>query len=250
MYRILVGMVVVCWIASAGLVQAQDDPKAVIEKAVKAMGGSEKLTKLPAMKNKSKGSMELMGMTIPFEGEITTQGAEQLKMEFQMEIMGQKFTFLQAVNKDKGWMSVMGMTQDLAGDQLANLQSEAYASHVESLVPLLLDKDKTFALTLVGEAKVNGKPATGVKVACKNKKDINLYFDRETGLLVKSERRSLDPSQTEVNAESFYSDYKEVGGIKQPMKYLVQHDGKKFLEGELLEFKLLDKLDDSFFNKP
>jgi hypothetical protein len=250
MRRILIGLCVACWVAGAGGVQAQDDPKAVIEKAVKAMGGVEKLSKYPAAQMKTKGAIELMGMTVPFEGEISYQEPGQFKMQFVMDVMGQKFNFAQGLNKDKGWMSLMGQTQELQGDELAKLKSEAYASRVEALVPVLLDKNKEFTLSLVGEGKVNGKPATGVKVSSKAEKDINLYFDRETGFLVKSERRALDPSNAEVNQESFYSDYKETAGIKTAMKYLVHHDGKKFLEGEATEIKYHEKLDDSVFSKP
>ena len=48
--------------------------------------------------------------------------------------------------------------------------------------------DKGYRFTLLGESKVQGKPAAGLKVACPEQRDVCLWFDRESGLLVKRGR--------------------------------------------------------------
>src|SRR5262245_28654893 len=41
--------------------QAQDDPKPILEKAIKAAGGEEKLANLKNLRVKAKGTLEIMG---------------------------------------------------------------------------------------------------------------------------------------------------------------------------------------------
>jgi hypothetical protein len=118
---------------------------------------------------------------------------------------------------------------------------------VESLAPLLVGD--TYKLELIGEAKVSDKPAVGVRVSAKGHKDISLFFDKESGLLVKTQKRTKEAG-VEVDEENFYSDFKEIDGVKLPMTLKILHDGKKFLDAKVTEAKLLEKLDDDVFAKP
>ena len=66
-------------------------------------------------------------------------------------------------------------------------------------------------------------------------KDVVLRFDRMSGLLIGAERRTLDPNTLrEVVQEEIYGDYKDVAGLKKPMKVTVNKDGKKYLQAEPL----------------
>jgi hypothetical protein len=89
-------------------------------------------------------------------------------------------------------------------------------------------------------------------VSVEKRKDVNLYFDKECGLLVKSENRAIAQEQggKEVNQEIFYSEYKEIDGAKVATKFLIKHDGKKFVEAESHDIQAAGKLDDSVFGKP
>jgi hypothetical protein len=88
-------------------------------------------------------------------------------------------------------------------------------------------------------------------VTSEGHKDLSLYFDRASGLLVKVERQALD-SQTmeEVAEERILQDYQDVEGIKAPKRVLINRAGKKFVEAEVIEVKMLEKVDDSEFAKP
>jgi hypothetical protein len=54
----------------------------------------------------------------------------------------------------------------------------------------------------------------------------------------------------EVSEESYFGNYKDVSGTKQAMKLNVKHDGKKFIDCEVTDIKLLEKVDDATFAKP
>jgi outer membrane lipoprotein-sorting protein len=232
----------------AGRASAQDESRAVIAKAVKAAGGAKKLGKLKVARAKFKGKGEFEGAPVALTGEIATQLPRQMRLEVQAEVQGVNVTVLNVVNGDKGWLQVLGKTMPLEDEELKDQQEGLHAEYVQTLVPLL--KDKGFTLDALGEARVNGRAAVGVRVASKGHKDVNLYFDKATGLLTKSERRALDDARKEVTEETFYSDHKDVDGVKVPMKVVVHHDGKKFLEMEVTEYRFLDRIDDSEFARP
>jgi len=98
---------------------------------------------------------------------------------------------------------------------------------------------------------VEGKAAVGVRVASKGRKDISLYFNKETGLLAKVEHRTIDPMNgNEITEERIITEYTKTDGVPTPKKVTVNHDGNKYMEVEILETKRLEKLEDSEFAKP
>ena len=224
------------------------DARALVEKAVKAHGGQEKLDKLPGITTKFKGTFHGMGDGIPMSGEIVTQGPDRQRIDIEVEAAGQKIPILIIVNGDMGWSKIGKDTTELDKDQLAESKEQGYAGWVATLAPL---KGKQFKLVTTGEIMIEKRPALGVKVSSKGHRDVDLYFDKETGLLVKSESRVKDEgSGQEVTEESFPSEYKEIQGIKQAMKFMVKRNGKLYMEGESTDVQFSEKLDDSSFAKP
>ena len=86
----------------------------------------------------------------------------------------------------------------------------------------------------------------------KDHRDVNLFFDKESGLLIKVETKIKDfmAGGQEVTEETIRSDFKEIDGRKVPMKFVINHDGKLYVDGEATEFKFHDKLEDNVFAKP
>ena len=162
-----------------------------------------------------------------------------------------KFSFVRVVNGDKVWEKMGDDATALDDkDKIKEAKEEVYADWVSSLLPLV--KGKGFKLEPLGEVKVDGKPAAGVRVSHEGHRDLNLFFSKDTGLLVKSEHTVKDflDGGNEKMAETLYSDYKEVGGVKRPMKLVINHDGKKYVEAELSDYEAKEKIDASQFDKP
>jgi hypothetical protein len=235
---LLAGLVLVSY---AGLARAQD-AKAIVDKAIKAMGGEEKLAKYKATTTKEKGTYYGMGAGLPY----TADYAIELPYRTRMEVAGY---FTSVFDKDKGWMKMGNDTTEMSKEQVAQRQEEQYCSWLTTLLPL---KDKNITLTMLGESKVGDRPAVGIKASSKGHRDVKIYFDKENGRPLKSEFMVQDETQggKEVNQEAFYESYKEVNGVQVPMKMKIQREGKLFVEGEVLEVKLAEKLPDSLFAKP
>jgi outer membrane lipoprotein-sorting protein len=237
-------------LTTSGLGRAEEkaDPKDLIAKAIKATGGEENLAKFKVHTFKDKGKFYGMGTGVDYTGEFAIQHPDKMRMK--SEGTGDaKFTFLQVVNGEKVWTKINDMKLPVDKDQAAEAQEAMYVGSVATLLPL---KDKSYQLAPLGEVKVGGKPAVGVRVSHKGHRDVNLFFDKDKGLLVKTETVVKDPmmGNKELTQETLYSDYKAVKGTQMPRKVLINRDGKKFIESEVTEIDLLEKIDDSTFGEP
>jgi hypothetical protein len=239
---------VIALVGLAPFVAAQEEPRALIEKAIKAHGGEAKLAKIKAIRAKAKGTVETMG-GLPFTSESSANLTGLFKEAAEVDINGQKIVVTNVYDGKKCWTNVMGMTIELDEKLVAGMKDAAHVLRVNFLVCL---REKEYQLTSLGEIKVNGRPALGVKIKREGYKDINLYFDKENGLLVKTDHRGIDfMTGQEVDEESIVSDFTESDGYKWAKKLVTLHDGKKYVEAEISEFKLLDQpIDEAEFSKP
>jgi hypothetical protein len=233
---------------------ADDDVKAIITKAIKAHGGEDALTKYQAGQTKAKGKLVLpqIGDT-DFTQESAFMLPDKFKEMLDFEVMGKKINVVTIVNGDKITIetTVDGkkVPVEITDRVKEAVKEQAHMMKAARLVALLKDKD--FQLEQLGEVKVEGKPAVGVRVSSKGHKDLSLYFNKDTGLVAKAERRATDPmAGKEFTEERIILEYeKNKDGIPLPKKVVVKHDGEKHIEVEVLESKWLEKLDDSEFKK-
>ena len=91
---------------------------------------------------------------------------------------------------------------------MTSLRISEHVDRVTELADLLTDKGFTFAS--LADAQVEGRPVQGFKVSCKDRPDVSLFFDKETGLLVKyGYRAPKTGAAKEVLREIILSDYRE-----------------------------------------
>jgi len=232
-------------LALVGRGAAGDDPKALVEKAIKAHGGEEKLNKLKAGTSKAKGTLTLMGMELPFTQESSYLLPDKVKETLNVEVMGMKIPVITIINGDKASITANGQKVELNDSIKAEIKEASYLLRATRLGAL---RGKEFTLSALGERKVEDKPALGIKVSSKGHRDIDLYFDKKSGLLVRLEHRGVDPmSGQEFTEERIVKEYQEIDGMPMPKKVLVNRDGKKFMEVEIVEAKLADTVDENEF---
>jgi hypothetical protein len=234
----------------AGSARAADDKdaKAVLDKAIKALGGEEKLAKVKGYTAKAKGKLSFGDTDNEFTSETTVQGIDHFRNEFEGEFGGNKVKGVVILAGDKGWRQFGDDKMDMDKDAIANEKRNAYLQAVPvTLLPL---KDKAFKIESAKEDKVDGKPADAIKVTGPDGKDFTLYFDKESNLPVKASAKVVGFMGDEAVQETTFSDYKETGGIKKAMKVKVTRGGAKFLEQQITDFKILDKADDKAFTEP
>jgi hypothetical protein len=237
-------------VAASSSVRAEDTAKDIVVRAIKAHGGEEMLAKNKAGQSKGKGKINIPGVgEVDFTQETSFMLPEKFKESLEMKIMNQNIGIVTLVNGDKLSIEVNGKPIDIPDAAKTALKDVGYMLKVGRLAALTTEKG--FELSIIGEDKVEGKEVVGVRVSSKGQKDISLYFDKKTNLLAKLEHRSADPtSGNEINEERIIAEYmKNKDGVPVPKKVIVKHDGKQFLEAEVLEASFLEKLDDSEFKK-
>jgi hypothetical protein len=247
---VLLGFGVSLWLlwGLSGQAQEGNESRALIDKAIKAHGGAAKLAAIKAVQMKGKGKA-YQPMEFAFTLELATQPPDKMRLALDIDANGMKIPLIIVYNGKKGWQSVMGETKAMDDKDIQEFKQQAHVEKVESLYSL---KDKSYKLSPLGEAKVGDHDAVGVQVAKKGFRDVNLYFDKKTHMLLKAEYRAVEPvGKQEVQQEKYYHDYKEVGGVKLPGRLVILNDGKKFLEADLSEITPMETpFDDSVFAKP
>jgi hypothetical protein len=223
--------------------QDRDMALAVIERGIKASGGEEGLRRALIANRNGKGVAIQMGKTIPFTTEITQRLPDRMRLAIELET---KFRVATVVNGSQGWELSGGSVRDLTTMRLQELREEIYVWWLSSLLPV---RGADFTLAMLPETKVNERPTAGVLVSHKDHKDVKLYFDKSTSLLVKVERRGPEGGLP-VDKEYFYSDYKEFDGVQLPTRELVLINGKKSTEVTYTRYRFMARPDEEAFKRP
>jgi hypothetical protein len=252
MKRLVVGTCVLgalLVVANFGRSDEEKDLRAVIARALEVNGGADKLAKYLAHTMKSNGKFYGLGEAIDFTMDIAAQ-EKQFRFSMQMTVMGFDLKVTSAVNGDKGWEKVNDDIKDMPADELAEHKEQMHAQAVAGLLPL---KNKDYKLAALGDVKVGDQFVTGVRVSKDGRRDVNLFFDKAKGHLAKSEFIVKDikgSGDKEITQTNFYSDYKEFQGIRHPTHLIIERDGKKFVDAQMTEIQLFEKLDDNVFDRP
>jgi hypothetical protein len=234
-------------LSRAGAAPTPDAARVIIERAVKAHGGTEALRRIHADKVKIKGNLVLREHTVPFIAETTMQLPAQYKHIIEMS--GEtKTTIVEIINGDKMYVSINGRELKLEAAALSENRAVMELHRAQRLLPLL--EDKTYQLAVLDEMKVNDRPAVGVRVTGRGRRELRLYFDKEYGLLVRGEFQVSAGKDKQVRHHYFYGDFKDLGGCKRFTKVKAYRDGKRIMEAEVIDAKTFDKIDESEFAKP
>ncbi len=247
MKRYFGALLVTAFLAGPALA-ADEDPKAVIDKAIKALGGEDKLAKGEGATWKSKGKITFNDNDNDITIEGTTKGLDHYRSEFEGDFNGNTVKGVTVLAGSKGWRKFGDNANEMDADALANEKRTVYLTVVATtVVPL---KGKGFKVESAGEEKVGDKPASVLKVTGPDGKGFRLFFDKESGLPVKMTARVAGFQGDEFDQETTYSAYKDFGGVKKATKVVAKRDGQKFIEQEITEFKVLDKVPANTFDEP
>ncbi len=250
MKRFLGAAVVVVLFASQGSPARADekDATAVIDKAIKALGGEEKLAKARVITWKIKGTLTFDGNDGEIKGSEVLDGLDRDRRDFEADVNGTPVVGAVVLSGDKGWRKFGEAVTELDADAVAGEKRNAYLQH--STVLLLPLKGKGFKLVSAPDEKVGDKPASVVTVTGPDGKDFTLYFDKASGLPIKRTAKVTGFTGEEYSQEATFADYLDFDGIKKYTKVVFKRDGERFLEESISEFKILDKADADTFTEP
>jgi outer membrane lipoprotein-sorting protein len=249
MKTLLFSVLAVGLLFAGGAAGADDQPdaKTLLDKAIKAMGGQAKLANLNTVSAKAKITGSPGGQEITVDIDGLWQGMNQYRADANVQEGGNNFRGVLVFNGDKGWIKKGDNTKDAPDGVVPFIQNIFYAGRMPQLLPAL--KDKAYTLAPLGEVKVGTQAAVGLSIRHSDRKDVSLFFDKQSGLPLKSEVRLADPKGKEITVEFHYSDYKDFDGVKLSSKVMIKVDDAEF-NMELSDIKGVEKVDASQFDRP
>jgi hypothetical protein len=241
--------VLVSGLGGSARAEGGKDVNAILDKAINALGGAEKLASVKAATWKFKGTITFGGDDNKFSSQVTMNGLHEYRSEFEGEFMGNKITGVTVLNGDKGWRKFNDQVTELDKDGVVNEKRNVYLSLVPGIILPL--KTKHFKLEAAGEEKVDDKPTVVLKGTGPDEKDFTIYFSKETGLPVKLVATKVAGFMgDEATQEWTYGGYKDFDGIKKATKITIKRGGDKFMNQEVTEFTALKDVDAKTFTEP
>jgi len=191
--------------------QSVDD---IVASYIKARGGLDKIKAVDT--ERVTGSISLGPDA---ESTFVLERKRPLKLRMEITVNGQ--TLIRTFDgKSSGW-TYNPFTPDPAVKPMTEEEIRGVQEEADFDGPFIDYKAKRNQLEFVGKQDVLGKPAYKVKLTNKNGDVSSFYFDASTGLLLKWEG-TRKVNDKDVPWESYFHDFREVGGVKYP--FLIESD--------------------------
>ena len=210
----------------------------VVEKYVKAIGGRE-----PLKKQKSRyqaATVELSPMGLKGTIETFARSDDRLFVKTSLAGIGD---FLVGYDGQKAWTvnPVQGNRMQEGKELLQTKRSATFAREIS------LDRLYT-AMRVRGIEPVGDRQAYVVIGSTDGLPDDVMYFDTETGLMLRSDSITIAP-EGEQATTTFYDDYREVEGTKSPFKIRAKTPAFE-INTVITEIKYNVPIDDAKFAQP
>jgi len=194
------------------------------QKYITAIGGKANVEKINSLQMNSSATVQ--GMTI----ETITLAAKGGKTSVEMKMMGQSMQKIVFDGKD-GYIVAQGQKQPLPTEL-----KEELAANKEIFPELTFNAKNT---TLRGIENVNGEEVYAIKKGNKT-----YFYSVKTGLKV-GESQTQKMQGQEVIVPTYYSDYKEVSGVKLPFK-ISQNMGGIEINSDVKSYEINKATDKDF----
>jgi hypothetical protein len=225
---------------------APDQPSAdpILNKYIQAIGGAQRLAGLT--------SLVATGTALGYEGlggggqvQIFAKAPDQRTTMIQFKDHPERGDSVRAFNGKAGWIKTpraLLKEYEQTGSELDGTRLDAQLSFPGQIKQVLTNLHAGFP------DSINGHDVDVVQGSGPGGLLATLYFDKQSGLLVRLVRLSRSPIGR-VPTQVDYSDYRDVGGIKFPFQYTFSWlDGKDAFK--LSDVKTNVPIDAAKFEKP
>jgi hypothetical protein len=226
----------------------QNEARAIVQRAIEAHGGAATLAKARAHAWKVKGKMMAAGQSMTYTADYTFQSPDQFRFDLDMVIGTMNVKLAAATDGKVAWEQMPPEVRAMTREKQEEFHHTVYVMYLSQVTPLL---DKAITLAPLGESKLGDRTVVGVKAAQPGRRDVSLFFDKQTGLLAKTSSRVIDEfTMKEVTQDTFLTGYRDRGGVKVFDRLTIQRDGKDFIIEEMSDQRMLEKVDPKQFARP
>jgi len=208
----------------------------ILDKYLQAVGGAEAVSKVSG--HVQKGKLTGFGPE-PVPVDVTAKAGEKRITT----VHGQRGDNITAVDGERGWLGSPGRPpRDMS-------PAESDAARLDAALLFPSDLKRLFKEFEVGASgQIDGKDAVKVVARNEGKPKVELWFDAQSGLIVRLVRFTETPlgrNPTQID----YADYREADGVKIPFRWTVARPSGRFTI-QLDESRQDAPVPDATFQKP
>lgn len=205
--------------ADAAAAAALPEAKAILDKYLAAVGGSEALHKVTNRESTGRiiGMARFPGEPDEYPIKIISEAPEK-RSSTVFRGMDQSVT---AFNGQEGWLTTMAGVRPMSAGERAAARLDAEFYFPERLPQMYQD----FKVEPGGE--VAGQQTYLLIAHGKDTPPLRLYFDQQTGLLLRMIRYAETPLGN-LPTQIDYADYRDAKGVKLPFRWTLARPGGQF----------------------
>jgi hypothetical protein len=237
----------VSWLLALLPSVSEEKPLEVLDRAIKAVGGEQHLRKLANSQYRSEVTSFVAGERQPAWQE---KSLIRLPDCIKHEVTDRKQSATYVLHGTHGWVQFDGQTETMGPREIAARREDLHCIKIQYLLEA---KEPRYRLRMLPDKRVEGTLSAGILVSGDGVPDVSLYFDKGSGLLVKSEMRIRDKAMGHsVFREIFLppKGYENIDGLKYPMLSIIYNDYSKSQEIKVKEIKFLETIRESEFLRP
>jgi hypothetical protein len=240
------------FLLNAALPTTQGDPPvlanagAILERAVRAHGGEETLLRTKRIATRTKGKLFKEGRAVSYTAVRRSEMPNRVRLDLFFETDSPKKHTVIVLNGDQGWKKE-GSDGAIRLDEREIVQIRRGIYHERVTRLFGLSNKEEFSLKALEERVMDGKSLVGISVQAKGQQPMELYFDRQNGLLT---RAVMGKGEDGRVYEEQYLAYKDFNGLKFPTRWIGYGGKEKIREVQLIEIQFHSEDDATAFGKP
>jgi hypothetical protein len=242
---LFVGIAVV--LVDLGLGARAEDlkPEEIVDKAIRAHGGEEKLAGLTGFTFKERMAYP---DAMTSDAEVVVQLPGRYRRDMKMSSEGKSRSSLMVFDGDQGWMKMNDLVTPYPKTFLESMQKYTvpYLGPRSILRLRARQKNPACQFTTTGEGTVEGRPAVGLRMKLADGPEETWYFDKDSGLLLKEEERVKHFEGEDQVYVTLYEDYQTCDGFPMARKVVTHRDGKLSYTREQSDFKAVTPSEGTF----
>lgn len=168
------------------------------------------------------------------------------KVRMEAEIQGTKL--VQAYNGENGW-AIIPWTGSMEPQDMTEDQTKSIKQMGDIDGDLYNWEEKGHTLTFEGEEEMEGTPVYKLKLEKEDGDVFTYYLDAENYVILRADSK-VDMQGTEVEASSYFSNFKPVQGMIMP--HSIESKVNDQVQSQIVidSFEIDSEIDDSIFEKP
>ncbi|NND71802.1 MAG: hypothetical protein HKN43_09495 [Rhodothermales bacterium] len=233
--------------ATEAMADAMPEPsmeETLITEHISARGGMETLSGITSVKTTGEVLMPAMDMTMLMTNFQKAPG--KLRLEVDVPQMGAKI--VNGYNGETAWESnpMAGGAAKLGGDR-----ARAFREQADMDGYLVSTAEDGYEITYEGDEEVEGALNHKMRVMRPDSTDLFVYLNAETKLETLIEAQAPNPmTGAMTTVQTFYSDYRNVGGTPMPYRIEVMIGGEVFQTVTFSDIRVNVPMNDSIFEFP